>query len=75
MYVSDVAARKKASGLGGWRPGAGRKRIVQDPVRLSIDHERPDVEALEAIAEERGVSVAHLVRKAVRAFVKRYRRR
>jgi hypothetical protein len=72
MYISNVAGRKKASGLGGWRPGAGRKRIVQDPVRLSIDHERPDVEALEAIAEEQGVSVAHLVRKAVQSFVKRY---
>ena len=71
MQRSDVTARKKASGLGGWRPGAGRKRIVQDPVRLSIDHERPDVEALEAMAEEQGVSVAHLVRKAVKAFVKR----
>jgi len=74
MYVSVVTARKKPSGLGGWRPGAGRKRIVQDPVRLSIDHERPDVEALEEIAEEQGVSVAHLVRKAVQAFVKRYGR-
>jgi len=72
MHRSDVTARKKASGLGGWRPGAGRKRIVQDPVRLSIDHERPDVEALEAMAEEQEVPVAHLVRKAVRAFVKRY---
>jgi hypothetical protein len=39
---------------------------------LSIDHERPDVEALEAIAQEQGASVAHLVRKAVQAFVKRY---
>ena len=45
---------------------------MQDPVRLSIDHERPDVEALEGIAEERGVSVASLVRKAVQTFVKRY---
>ncbi len=72
MQRSDVTARKKASGLGGWRPGAGRKRIVQDPVRLSVDHERPDVEALEAMAEEQEVlPVAHLVRKAVRAFVKR----
>jgi len=44
-------------------------------VRLAIDHERPDVEALEAIAEQQGVSVTHLVRKAVRAFVKRHRRR
>ena len=48
---------------------------MQDPVRLSIDHERPDAEALEAIAEEQRVSVAHLVRKAVHAFVKRYGKR
>jgi hypothetical protein len=44
-------------------------------VRLAVDHERPDVEALEAIAEKQGVSVAQLVRKAVQAFVKRHRRR
>ena len=48
---------------------------MQDPVRLSIDHERPDAEALETIAEEQRVSVAHLVRKAVHAFVKRYGKR
>ena len=70
MYILGLTVRKKKSR----RPGAGRKRIVQDPVRLSIDHERPDVEGLEAIAEKQGVSVAHLVRKAVRAFVKRYRK-
>ena len=74
MYNSSVTSQKKVSKWGGARPGAGRKRIVLDPVRLSIDHERPDVEALEAIAEAQEVSVAHLVRKAVQAFVKRHRR-
>ena len=71
MYILDLAVRKKRSR----RPGAGRKRIVQDPVRLSIDHERPDVEALEAIAQAKGVSVASLVRRAVQTFVKRYGKR
>jgi hypothetical protein len=43
-------------------------------VRLAIDHEREDAEALEALAKERSVSVAQLVRAAVRAYVRRGRR-
>ena len=68
-----MPSRKKSSGWGGARPGAGRKRIVQDPVRLAIDYERADLEALGEIAERRGVSVASLLRKAVQAYVKRHR--
>jgi len=75
MYYSFVAVSRKKSGRGGARPGAGRKRIVQDPVRLAIDHERADVEALEEIAEHRGVSVASLIRKAVQVYVKRHGRK
>ncbi len=75
MYHSVVAVSRKKSGRGGARPGAGRKRIVQDPVRLAIDHERADVEALEQIAERRGVSVASLIRKAVQSYVQRHRRK
>jgi len=75
MYNSSVASQKKASSWGGARPGAGRKRIVQDPVRLAIDHERADVEALEEIAERRGVSVASLIRKAVQVYVQRHGRK
>jgi predicted DNA-binding ribbon-helix-helix protein len=44
---------------------------VEDPVRLSVDYERRDIEALEEIARERGVSIASLVRKAVSAYLKR----
>ena len=74
-YASDVAARKTRSGRGGRRPGAGRKPILNDPVTVTTDVERPDFEVLEVIAEGRGVSVASLVRAAVAAYVKRQRRR
>ncbi len=74
-YASDVANRKARSGRGGRRPGAGRKPILKDPVTVTTDVERPDFEVLEVIAEERGVSVASLVRAAVAAYVKRRRRK
>ena len=69
MYYSEVTARKP--GRGGARLGAGRPREVEDPVRLAVDFERIDVDALRAIAERRGVSVARLVRTAVAAYVRR----
>jgi len=71
---SGVASRKK-SGRGGAREGAGRRKIVKDPVRLTVDHERADFELLEAIADERGTSIASVVREAVRAYVRRRRAR
>ena len=49
--------------------------MVQNPVRLAIDHEQEDAEALRQLAEDRGTSVAELVRAAVRAYVKRHRGR
>ncbi len=70
-----MAARKRAMGRGGPRPGSGRRRIVKDPVRLSVDYERTDCETLEEIADERGVSVANVIRTAVRAYLKRLGRR
>ena len=73
-YSSNVAKRKP-SGLGGWRPGAGRKPSLRDPVSFTGELESADVDVLATIAEERGVSIASLVRAAVTAYVKRQRRR
>ena len=66
-----VGARRKASGRGGWRPGAGRKPELEDPVSVTFDMERPQIERLRAIAKERGVSAASLIRKAVDTHLRR----
>lgn len=59
------------SGRGGARAGSGRKRVVNDPERLTVDFERADLNALRALADDRGTSVASLVRKAVEQFLRR----
>ena len=66
---------RRRGGWGGRRRGAGRKPIVKDPVRLGIDHEREDVEALRVLAKRRGLSVAEIVRKAVKAYLRGHRER
>lgn len=69
-----VAKRKGGSGWGGARPGSGRKRVVQAPVRFTVDFEVTDFERLKAVSEEKGVSVASLVREAVRGYLARRRK-
>ena len=54
--------------------GAGRKRIVQDPERIAVDLERPDLDAMRALAEKRSTSVADLIRRAVSAYLGRSKR-
>ncbi len=73
--IENVARRKVKGTWGGWRPGAGRKPTLKDPVSFTGDIERADVDYLETIASKRNVSVASLVRNAVSAFVQRQRRR
>jgi hypothetical protein len=68
-----MAARRKGT-WGGRRAGAGRKPTLRDPVSFTGDLEQVDLQALAEIAEQRGVSVASLVRTAVAAYVKRQRR-
>jgi len=72
--LSPVAARKK-DGRGGARPGAGRKPELKDPYRYTMDFEGPQMDALEAIAEERRASIASVVREAVDAYLRRRRKR
>ncbi len=74
-YDCDVAARRTKGTWGGWRPGAGRKPRLKDPVGFSLELEKADVDSLQEIAREKGASVASLVRAAVGAYLKRRRRR
>jgi len=55
----------------GRRMGAGRPPVLNDRVRYVPRLERTDIEALEAIADERGESIAALACEAVRTFLKR----
>jgi hypothetical protein len=73
-YPIAMVARRSKSTWGGRRIGAGRKPTLRDPVSFTGDLERADLEVLAEIAEQRGVSVASLVRTAVAAYVKRQRR-
>jgi hypothetical protein len=69
-----VAAQKPRGKWGGRRPGAGRKPALQDPVSFTLEVERPEIEALEAIAAERRISIASVVREAISAYLKRRRK-
>lgn len=74
-FSGPVAARKKASGRGGWRPGAGRKPAFEDSVDRTIRFERRDLGALEGLATARGLTTSDLVREAVRVYLARSRAR
>lgn len=75
LFSAPVAARKKASGRGGWRPGAGRKSAFEDSVDRTIRFERRDLGALEGLATARGATTSDLVREAVRVYLARSRKR
>jgi hypothetical protein len=75
LPFAPMAARKKASGRGGWRPGAGRKPAFEDSVDRTIRFERRDLGALEGLATARGVTTSDLVREAVRVYLARSRKR
>ena len=71
----SVRRKRKVAGWGGSRRGAGRKPTLKEPVSFTGDVERAEMDVLEEIAEERGVSVASLVREAVAAYIGRRRRK
>jgi hypothetical protein len=70
-----VNVRKRKGGPGGARPGAGRPPLFEDRSDLSVRFERRELDKLVELADERGVSVAELVREAVTAYLARRRRR
>ena len=53
------------------RTGPGRPRLLEDPVQSWVQMERKDAEAAEALAKRKGLSFAELVRRAVKAYIKR----
>lgn len=75
IYGLDVAAKqRKKVGRGGARLGAGRKPVLDDPVSITLDLERPHADALRSLAAEDAVSMATLIRTAVVSYLKRRRR-
>jgi len=69
--IPSLTTRRKKSTWGGFREGAGRKAVLRDPHRYSLDFEGSQMEALEQIAAKRGVSVASVVREAVARYLTR----
>ena len=53
------------------RRGLGRPRFLEDPVQFWGQMERKDAEAAEAWAKKKGISFAELVRRAVKAYIRR----
>ena len=49
----------------------GRKRLIQDPGRITIDMEKRDLERLRALAASRALSASELIRRAVLQYLKR----
>ena len=71
--LTEMAERK--TGWGGRREGAGRRRLVADPVDVLVRLDRPDAEASKALAEARGISVPELIRRILRSYLRRINRR
>ena len=69
-----MATRKRSTGWGGARRGAGRPAEFEDKVKVSFDMEREDFEQLEKIAERWDESVAAVIRRTLQTLLKRHRR-
>ena len=67
-------ARKKKGAWGGYRPGAGRKRMIEDSVRLTLRISSADVEALDDFAAQAGVNFSEYVRRILHRHVAARRR-
>jgi hypothetical protein len=61
--------------VGGARPGACRPREFEDLTRITVDLERDELEEVNALAHERGVSRVALLREWIRRGLAAARRR
>ena len=73
-FNPKVASKRKRGTQGGRLPGAGRPRLFDEKVRVAIDMEREDYQALRGISEDKGRSIPDLVRSAIKTLLKRHRR-
>lgn len=71
VHTFSVTQRMRKTRRGGARPGAGRKRVVQEPKRIAVDLEKPDLDALRTLGKRRGTSVADLIRRAISQYLHR----
>lgn len=72
-YPSVVVARKRTT-WGGRRSGAGRRPKLKEPTSVTLDVEKPQIDALREIAQEEDLSVAQVIREAIAAYLRRRRR-
>ena len=66
-----MTSRRKKSRRGGYRKGAGRKAVLKRATAVTVTLEGPEYEAVERLAEDRGVSFASVVREAVKSYTAR----
>ena len=69
-----MASRKRSTGWGGARRGAGRPAEFEDKVKVSFDMERKEYEDLQEIAHRWDQSVTAVIRRALQTLLKRHRR-
>ena len=66
-----MATRKTKGTYGGWRPGAGRKPILEQPVKLSLTLEQTTLDGLVRLAAREGLPLAVYVRRSLAQLVGR----
>ena len=66
---------KRKTGWGGRREGAGRPTFFHEPVDRRVRLERSEAEAAENFASDRGISLSELIRRALRSYLNRQKRR
>ena len=74
-FILDLLSRADHNGqvVQKSRSKVGRPRVVNDPERIAVDLEKPDLDALRTLGKRRRTSVADLIRRAVSQYLRRAR--